>query len=213
MKRALSGACGVLFVVLVFQLGCEPGAREPERGVETPPMQILGTADTTLMSGMFTKRLGEAADGFRTGDTVWIVASGVPPHEIYGAFPDSASAFGSLEEAGAGFGVYAFLSPTDFNRAGEVVVPCKRGKWTEWICPMRAEEVFLADSITGMTLTINTTAGPFTYPLDPDSVEAVFFSVAAIDRFVVPFYAKLVSPEYAKALRDSVRDVITRNLP
>src|SRR5439155_17062144 len=48
--------------------------------------------DTTRISAGLLRRLAAAADGYRTGEPIWIVASPAEPYSVFGAFP-------SFEEA------------------------------------------------------------------------------------------------------------------
>jgi hypothetical protein len=40
--------------------------------------------------------------------------------------------------------------------------------------------------------------------IDPREVDAAFFNIAAIDKFVIPYYSALVGPEAATQLRESI---------
>ena len=181
------------------------------------------TRDTMPLSASLLRRLAEAADAHRTGQSIWLVADPRFPHDV-----DTVLVSPPAEDLvlPAGYHVYGpYLTPRDFGLPVAQVIGCVHTKFPSpsafdprrrrdarlWpstgMCPMRAIPI---DSIARMELIVVTLADTLRIPLPPQMVDAVFFSVSAFDKFVAPYYARVQGPAYAQALRDSVEAVVRR---
>ncbi|MGH7574828.1 MAG: hypothetical protein ACREM1_06845 [Longimicrobiales bacterium] len=120
------------------------------------------------MPASLLKRVAEAAAGLRDGRRVWFVAQREFPHALE-AFHDEGQADAAVETSdGRRVKVGPCLTPDD--RAGR--------KRVEWI------KVKLEGSEKPVEL-------------DPEKVDALFFSRSALDKFFYPYYTALYGPEEA----------------
>jgi hypothetical protein len=136
--------------------------------------------DTTVSATML-RVLAEAADGFRTGRPVFLVADYRFPHNVAGPFATYAEARRVQMDSGATFGVF-----------GPYVTPRDPGADS-------------ASRVVAVRLTIESPAGRRrTVDLDLRRVEvdALFFTMSAVDKFVIPYYSDIYGPEYATVARD-----------
>jgi hypothetical protein len=144
------------------------------------------TADTTRLPASLLRRLAEAADGFRDGTDRYVVAAREFPHKVAGAFRDSTEAKAiavarSLSDTlhYAVFGPYVTIAepvPDSLVKGPEDVV----------------------------SVTVKTIDGKVkTY--SADSVDALFWSVAAFDKFVAPYLTSVAGVQYAAEQREKYR--------
>jgi hypothetical protein len=62
-----------------------------------------------------------------------------------------------------------------------------------------------ADSVASITVTIRTRNGQaYTTTFHPDSVDVVFFTASAVDKFAISYYAHLFGAAYAAQLRNHI---------
>lgn len=145
-------------------------------GSQTAPDR---SEDQSVSAGML-RVLAEAADGFRTGRAVFFVADRRYPYHIVGVFESRAAAEAARADSASSFAVF-----------GPYTTPADR----------------IADTSTrviGVRLTLQTPRGREFRDLDPQKVDAVFLSPSAVDKFVLPYYAKVYGPHYALELRSIV---------
>jgi hypothetical protein len=136
--------------------------------------------DTTVSATML-RVLAEAADGFRTGRPVFFVADYRFPHNVAGPFETYAQARRVKADSGARLGVFGpYVTPRDPN----------------------ADSV---NRVVAVRLTIESPDGRRdTVDVDPTKVDALFFTMSAVDKFVVPYYSRVYGPEYATVLREAL---------
>jgi hypothetical protein len=132
--------------------------------------------------------LAEAARDFRTGAPVYLVARVRTPQYVIGAFPDSIEARRLAIRSGSGFRVYGpYTTPADS------LVPA----------------VGVIDSVTVFWRT-----GPVTYDLPCPKIgaglgtDALFFTAAAWEKFLIPYYSNLYGPEVGELLRQQPPPVL-----
>jgi hypothetical protein len=152
-------------------------------------------------SASLLRRLVEAADGYRTGEPVWLVAYPNFPHKVLGAYPDHDSATAARDEH-AGSEVYGpFQTAPDFDLDDPLLIGVWRTPWTYY----GFHRSVRLDEVDKIRITIKLKNGP---PIDkefpPDEVEAFFFSMGAVDRFLIPFYSRVYGPHYAAQVRDEI---------
>jgi len=159
--------------------------------------------DHPAIRGSLAMRFGEAADAFRTGQPVWILADTVFPHEIAGVYDDPRDAPSVEGHLLSG----PYVTPPDFGSDRERTVICFHLKrpYSRYVCSGRLGLPALRPvEIDSITLTVTTTDGrsfPLTLPRDFD---AMFVGVAAFDRFAAPYYSGSYGVDYAKRLRDEI---------
>jgi hypothetical protein len=180
-----------------------------------PTCQTLGIATEPApseppMPASLAFRMAEAADAFRTGAPVWIAADTAYPHVVREVYTDSAP---GVSPPGAALGG-PYVTPPDFGLPMEVILPCPHqsrpyskypcGRWPDF-SPIPGQ------AIAGIDLKLRLESGDsLDWQFSADSVDAIFFTMSAFDRFVAPYYARSYGPEYAAALRDSVEVAFTR---
>jgi hypothetical protein len=141
--------------------------------------QIPASAQDAAVSATMLRVLAEAADAHRTGQPVYLVADYRYPHNIIGQVSSSAEAERLRADSGSTFGIF-----------GPYVTPAE--------VPPESEP-----RIIGVRLVIQTPRGRFVRQLDP-RVDALFLTMSAVDKFMVPYYAKVYGADYANRLRDSL---------
>lgn len=137
--------------------------------------------DTTLSATML-RVLAEAADVHRTGKPVFLVADYRFPHTVIGHFLTRKEAQRQRGDSGATFGVFGpFVTPADRMSAS-------------------------APKVVSVRVTTRTAQGLRTTQLDPN-VDALFLSMSAIEKFAIPYYAKIYGPEYSRRLRQQLLSI------
>lgn len=160
-RATRSGALLAVLAALACATAGDVGSQEP------PP------------SASLLRVLAEAADGYRTGGPIWIVAGYDPPHQVLEVTDNAEGAQAALREAPPGFGLF-----------GPYVTP--------------ADDVPYAQLSVLEVLII---VGPGdTLSLDPAQYDAAFWSLPAIEKFCVPYYARVYGAERAEDMLNQVKD-------
>jgi hypothetical protein len=121
--------------------------------------------------------LAEAARDFRTGRPVYLVATLRFPQYVVGAYPTRAEADSVAADSGSGYGAFGpYVTPRDEVKPNAVTV----------------------DSVV---VYLRTSGGSRRLKVSPN-VDALFLTPAAMDKFLVPYYAGLYGPEVANLLRE-----------
>jgi len=140
----------------------------------------LAAQDSTTVSATMLRALAEAADGFRTGRDVFLVADYRFPHNIIGPFATRPLAERARGDSGAYFGVFG---------------------------PFRTAVDRRSDSATrviDVTIVTETPQGRRdTIKVKPTVVDALFFTQSAVDKFLIPYYSRVYGPQYATVLQRS----------
>jgi hypothetical protein len=141
-----------------------------------PASSSLLAQDTTVSATML-RVLAEAADVHRTGQPIFLVADYRYPHHVIGRFSTQEEAKVMKADSGATFGVFGpFVTPAD-----PVLAP--------------------GDQVVNVRVTTKSARGLRTVDFNPTEVDALFLSMSAIDKFAVPYYAKVYGAEYARRMR------------
>lgn len=145
--------------------------RPDQEPVHPPRADSTGENDASVhrdMPASLLKRVAEAAAGLRDGRRVWFVAERAFPHGLE-AFHDEGEADAAVaRSAGSHVKVGPCLTPD--SRAGK-----KRVEWIKVKIEGREKPV----------------------EFNPEKVDALFFSHAALDKFFYPYYTALYGPEEA----------------
>lgn len=126
------------------------------------------------MTASLLKRVAEAADGYRSGNEIWIVAATKFPHELEVFKIDTEAQEYKKQKSRTHeiFGPFMTGSPTAMSSSRsqikEIVVTLKTGK------------------------KIN---------IDPNECDSLFWSESAFDKFVFPYYSQLYGVEHAAKMR------------
>ncbi|MGH7538566.1 MAG: hypothetical protein ACREMF_08030 [Gemmatimonadales bacterium] len=203
-------------VLLLGSVSVILGGRGPRAGAARAPAQT--PPDTEPLSASLLRRLAAAADGYRTGERVYVVAAFDPPHNVAGVFanPDEAvlvrdSVQRKSHQRYGKFGPYR--SPKDQGRpivflarprCWPTIFPCWLARWR----PSEGGPVFVKDLDSVSIVAYRHSGPPWRMTADPMELDAVFFTMSAIDKFVLPYYTALSGPAYAAMLRDSLEAYI-----
>jgi hypothetical protein len=142
------------------------------------PTPIRAQPDTgRQVSATLLRALAEAADGYRTGQPVWVVASHAGPPYVVGVYPTRDSAARVARES-AGRDVFGpYVTAADQTRPDS---------------PTLVGAVLTFRMPDGRQVPVN---------IDLKRVDALFLSMSAVDKFVVPYYTRLYGPGYASRVR------------
>src|SRR5690349_6369503 len=122
---------------------------------------------TTAISASMLKRVAEAADGYRSGEEVWVVAEHAFPHDAE-VFKREADAKIYLSKASNLRQIFGpFVSGNSHSQFGE-----------------RPEVSAIVGTVTegGKSKQVQ---------IHPKACDSIFWSAAAFDKFVFPYYASL----------------------
>jgi hypothetical protein len=168
------------------------------------------TTTTTTITATLLKRLGEAVDGYRNGRPMWVVAAYAYPHEVLGAYADSGTAVAMARRPGFhAFG--PFVALPDIPRAmtyAYAIQPCVHYDPTRWECGDTLIPLGVPSAqVESVSVVVYTTGGvPHRESFRGAEVDALFFTMSAIDKFVIPYYTLLYGAAYgAKVRRGSLR--------
>jgi hypothetical protein len=151
-----------------------------------PTAPILSTefpGDTSAKSASLVRRLAEAADGFRDGRPRWVVIHrrGVQGHHnVAGVFMSFEEANVEAQRAGPDYAVFGPFTTVD--------EPPDQSTG-----PMDVVEVTVRQR-DGKVIRI-----------DPNKVDALFWTLAAFDKFVVPYLTRVDGARYAAEQRELYR--------
>lgn len=217
MKSARWGLLSTLLLSVLLLPSCEVARNEIGGGESSGDLisaSSLVLQEEPAVAASVARRLAEAADGFRTGDTTFFIAEVSYPYDMIGPFPSRDSA-DSVRETLVGYWVVGgpFVTAPDFGLTKRALLrPCKNPNST-WCNKFAPPEVFDPDSVNQMALSIILVSGDtVVYTFSPDTVEAFFFTQSAIDRFVIPYYTRLFGQAWVAEFRDSLRVAIEREI-
>jgi hypothetical protein len=134
------------------------------------------------ISASLLRRLAEAADGYRSGKPVFIVATATPPHDVdpvYAVYEDASKAKLGVAKAGASYRVFGpYVTGRDRFK----------GKPAE---------------VVSITVKLQTEARETsTVTVDPQAYDLLVWTLPALDKFVIPYYARIYGAEQANQLRE-----------
>ena len=141
-------------------------------------MPAVQPTPDTLVTATMLRVLAETADEFRTGVPVFLVAAYQFPHRVLGGFPTRAAADSARAAAGAGHGVF-----------GPYVTPAEPAPDS-------------TPKVISVRLEIETMGTRRIVNVNPDTVDALFLSLSAYDKFVIPYYTRVYGAEFALELRE-----------
>jgi hypothetical protein len=172
---------------------------------------------TPAISAGLLRRLAAAADGYRTGEPIWIVASLSEPYSIVGVYsnPEDARRRARSLSGVDFFGPY--VTPRDAGRPA-AFVPIRHFWPTIYMFDMLdsgpmwrpPEYPWLLSDIDSMVITAYNRNGRAWRGSTRGDVDAVFFTLPAYDKFVAPYYAQLSGLDVASRMRDSLLQYIRR---
>jgi hypothetical protein len=163
--------------------------------------------DTTQMSASLLRRLAEAVDGQRNNRPVWVVIQRDFPHDVNGVYWSATQA----KEIAARLSGYIvsgpFITPPDSGLKTMMysVDPCPGWHDSFSFCHdttfQGSSALLPVDDVDSMVVTVYSRHAPIRRAFPRASVDALFFTLSAIDKFVVPYYTRLYGPEVAARMR------------
>ncbi len=169
--------------------------------------------DTTRISAGLLRRLAAAADAYRTGEPVWVVASANKPYQVEGVYEDLSEARRHTRfiPGGQVFGPY--VTPLDEDRV-MIFVPTRHVDPTiymldsspGWALPSTPWAMARVDSVVITAYNHGETWRGFSR----GNVDAVFFTLSAFDKFVSPYYSALSGADVATQMRQPIVQYIRR---
>lgn len=193
-------------------------------------------ADTGSISPGILKRLAEVADGHRTGRPIFVVLSRTFPHPVI-AIVDTRERARVVAAANSDFGVFGpFVAAAEADFFVAFCVHDSRTTYmhpdwpplTRWVdsisptqrpasmprtwrpspmCPPERARVFRNGDIDSLSMTFHLRNGTrVTLPV-PRNADALFFTLPAMDKFVFPYYVKVLGVDTVAAMR---KDFIAR---
>jgi hypothetical protein len=152
------------------------------------------------------KRLAEAVDGNRSGKQVYVVLSGDPLDPPAGVLPTFKAATDLANSLGHGAQVHGPFQTT--FEPGDGIAACIHvtdSRFYSERCAPPSRPTPRSD-IRSMSLMITRRDGSRDSMLVPVDADAIFMSSAAIDKFVVPYYSRVIGLAAAATMRaDAVR--------
>jgi hypothetical protein len=173
--------------------------------------QLVMRDSTPPLSAGMLRRIAEAADGYRTGRNVWFAVNETAPYEIVRVFEDAP---GAAPRGARVVGPY--LTPADFGSPALFVPvphvpPTKYGldSMLYWRLPPEAWKMEDIDSIV-ITAFRRGGGAPWHVSSPGRDIDAVFFTLAANDKFVFPYYARVSGLDATLRMRDGLLNYIRR---
>jgi hypothetical protein len=155
-------------------------------------------------SAALLKRLAEAVDGVRTGDTVFVVAAEAFPFRVDTIVKSRAVAVSRARAAGPGYGVFGpYLTTRDANQPPKLLMICHN--WDSSPCDSMfnfgvGPQWFVSevDSITIFAYRGRERRGG---AIRGGSLDAVFLTLAAWDKLYYPYLVRIYGSEFADRRR------------
>lgn len=158
------------------------------------------------ISATLLKRIAEAVDGTRTGEDVYVVASDEFPHAVAGVYPalDVATAAMKKNDNHRMHGPYT--TTRDTGSAVAFAPFCHDPHSNS--CPFtRPDPAWKLDDVVDLTVTATHRNGKkWSASFSPakEKVDALSFTLAAADKFYIPYIAKVAGASHAARIRDEM---------
>jgi hypothetical protein len=147
-----------------------------------PQQPTQSAAVQPTVSATMLRVLAEAADVYRTGKPIFLVADYRYPHNVVRGFTSRAAASRVKADSGANYGVFGpYVTAEDSIAAN-------------------------APKVTAIRITTKSSSDTQSvlHNVNPAGADALFFSMSAVDKFVLPYYEKTLGPLYARTLRQKI---------
>jgi len=146
---------------------------------------VVGAAAALIIRAALSERphltrervLAEAASSYNDTGTFFIVGDTARPYTVIGYYPTLGAADSAAARAGAGYrssGPYPGLD--------------KRDPW----------------QVLAITVRVRTDSGERELHYDPRTVDAVFLTMGAVRKFLVPYYSRVYGPEVAATVEPMI---------
>jgi hypothetical protein len=139
---------------------------------------LIHAAISNRGGGLTQERvLAEAVNSYSDTGQFFLVAANERPFTPVGYYPTRAAADSATARAGAGYGVH-----------GPYRGPATRDPW----------------QILSISVRVRTGSGEQDLRYDPRSVDAVFLSMSAVRKFMLPYYRRVYGSSYADAVEAAI---------
>jgi hypothetical protein len=169
------------------------------------------TAAQQVKSETYLMQLAAAVSGYSGGQAVWVVICGsTDPYEILGAFTSERDAREALSAAMASGRQCSVEGPfkTGETYAGGVKTygsGCKKAPDSSCQSDTSRATIMAFNDVIAVSVTyMRRTGPPVVDRFSPRDVEAIFFTMAAADRLLIPYLTRLRGVEYARAQRQNL---------
>jgi hypothetical protein len=152
----------------------------PETTAE--PIDLPAAQTQRVETASLLRRLAEAVDGYRDGQPRFVIANRQPPHRVAGVFTSADSAADSLARLPDRTGYAVFGPYRAFEKPAPVVVAEEQVDSVIVVAKGGKRRVYLGAK-----------------------VDALFWSLPAFDKFVVPYLTAVHGPRYAAQERERYR--------
>ena len=155
-------------------------------------------------------QLAAAVSGYSGGQPVYVVICGQrAPYKIAGAYPTSEQATTAAAVAQdrehAPCGVEGPYTGPAYPGAASYGTGCKKAPDSSCLADSTVAFVAAMDQISRVTITYTLRGGATrTDSFSPREVEAVFFTMAAVDRMLIPYFVKVYGIDIAARQREQL---------
>lgn len=161
-----------------------------------------------VLPATLLRRVGSAVEGYRIGRPVWVVVSRQFPHNVAGVYMSNEEAQQALRLAGLTYvemGPYAAATDSTSAASSTMLYGLVCIKQLDTSCLSDSTHVTTMDSVRSVTISIQTTSGSvISRTLPPERVEAVYFTMSALDKQVITYYTQVYGIRYAASFREEV---------
>jgi hypothetical protein len=168
-------------------------------------VRSVGAQDTLrVASPLLLKRLGEALDGYRTGGLAYVVASYEYPNSVAGIFDtrrEADIALSSLRGRFDVFGPYRTIRDRDLSPQMVICIHRMSLMTPDGYCGDGLRPAVAVSDVDSLFLTIHLKSGHVRREVIPIATDAVFLTLAAVDKFAMPYYAHAIGIEQTARMR------------
>lgn len=173
----------------------------------TVPTAPAGAQTPDIPTAALLRRVAEAVDGRRDGQNVWVVVSPASPYNVLGTFHTAAQATAAVSLHPGYWSLGPYNSPADSGTGHAelfALTMCPGGHGSLSQCPdtSRSGYAMPVSEVDSVVVTVYGHGAPvrMTYG---NQVDALFFTLSAVDKFLLPYYARLLGPSEAARMRGS----------
>lgn len=168
------------------------------------------TGQSPPRTAAYLQQLAAVVDGYSGGGPVWVVmCDTTSPYEVIGAFPTESQANEAAHNARGTSGRTCWVDgpytsdPSFRNLTTTYGAVCKKG-WDSQ-CLSDTSAVLSVTDVQTITMTTTLRSGQtIVESFRPQNVEAIFFTMSAVDRMLIPYYVRLYGVEWAARQRQEL---------
>jgi hypothetical protein len=190
-------------LMLMLLLGAPGLLTRSARAQDTLTLSANIAPSATLL-----RRLAEAVDAQRHSRPVWVVIQRELPHDVLGVFEtrDQATSAGAARAGYALLGPFITKPDSGLSAVMYGIVECPGEHDPMSQCSdttFSLSSVAMAQQdVDSIVITIYGRRPPIRRKYRPTQVDAVFFTLSAIDKFAMPYYTRVYGPARALRMRE-----------